>query len=63
MKKLLLIAFAGTLALNVYAEGDVDDEEVYQGIITECGTIHQIPSNATLEEIEYYINKYTKEDC
>ena len=63
MKKLLLIAFAGTLALNVYAEGDVDDEEVYQGIITECSAIHQIPSNATPEEIEYYINKYTKEDC
>lgn len=64
MKKLfstvtLLMAFA----FSAFAgEPDTEDHEG-SFVITDCGTIHQIPSDISDEERCALLDKFTVEDC
>lgn len=65
MKKLfstitLLMAFASSAFAG---EPDTEDHYDAQFIVTDCGTEHQIPANATEEEACRLLDEYTKKDC
>lgn len=67
MKKL----FSSLVMLTVFSicafagEGrdDPDDHYDAQYVITDCGTIHEIPADATQDEACDYLEQYTEEDC
>lgn len=48
-----------------FADGPDDTEDHYdaQFIITDCGTVHQIPADSTEEEACRLLDEYTKKDC
>jgi len=54
MKKLFLMAMLAIVATSMDAK---------QYIITECGTVHAIDDDATSQEIEEAIDRWTAEDC
>lgn len=55
MKKYLL--FFALIALTYAAV------EISQAIITDCGTVHQIPDSATAEEACMLLDSWSKKDC
>lgn len=56
MKKMILCALV-TLATAAYAQ------EMPQFIITDCGTIHQIPDDATVDEACDWLDFWSSIDC
>lgn len=61
MKKVLLL-FGMLLATNVGVAKD-GDVETYQAIITDCGTVHQIPAGCSVDLACALLNYYSKKDC
>ncbi len=58
MKKyLLLFALIALTSLSYAAV------EISQAIITDCGTVHQIPDCATAEEACMLLDSWSKKDC
>lgn len=57
MKKLFLCAAITLLTSAANAE------EMPQYIITDCGTIHQIPDNATTDEACDWVDYWSSVDC
>lgn len=58
MKKyLLFFAFIALTSLSYAAV------ETYQAIVTDCGTMHQIPDCATAEEACMLLDAWSKKDC
>lgn len=55
MKKVLLVVVLVLGAISVKADPQV--------IITDCGTVHQIPDDATVEEAIKELDKWSKKDC
>ena len=58
MKKYLL--FFALIALTSLSYAAV---EISQAIITDCGTVHQIPDSATAEEACMLLDSWSKKDC
>ncbi len=59
MKKMFLfIVLCMGIAAYTYAE-----KVAMQYIITDCGTVHQIPSNSTEDEALYEYFLYSTIDC
>lgn len=61
MKKVLLL-FGMLLAANVGVAKD-GDVETYQAIITDCGTVYQIPAECSVDQACWFLDHYTKIDC
>lgn len=57
MKKLFLCAAVAFVAAGAYAA------MMPQFIITECGTVHQIPSDSTVDEAVDALDYWTEQDC
>lgn len=58
MKKLILCAMV-SLATTMYAQ----QETFKQCIITDCGTVHEIPADSTPEEAIAWLDFWTSIDC
>ena len=58
MKKRIL-SIACVMAFASYATA----EEMPQAIITDCGTIHQIPSDSTVDDAIGWIDFWSVIDC
>lgn len=50
------------LAANVGVAKD-GDVETYQAIITDCGTVYQIPAECSVDQACWFLNHYTEIDC
>lgn len=57
MKKILCIFALASIGIAGFAE------HLYQFIVTECGTVHQIKDNATIDEAIDAIDYWTAIDC
>lgn len=55
MKKVLLVVALVLGAISVKADP--------QAVITDCGTVHQIPDDATVEEAIKLLNYWASIDC
>ncbi len=62
MKK-ILFSFLFLCAFSLTASAEKETPIVAQYIITDCGTVHQIATNATNAEILDAIDEYSAEDC
>lgn len=66
MKKIL---FSAMLALATFASVYADDTEDHGGdydaqyIITDCGTVHEIPANSTDDEACDWLDYWSDKDC
>lgn len=63
MKKTFLFGILALGAINVKAMNTENTNIDAQAIMTECGTIHQISKNATVEEAIAAIDYWTSVDC
>lgn len=64
MKKTILFFAFVSIALATYADQNSTTEGVdAQYIITDCGTVHEIPANSTAEEACDLLDKYSEKDC
>lgn len=65
-KKIILLALVTLCLSTLYGTTSAvpeNDEPRFNVIVTECGTDHQIPPCATVEETLKYMDDYTKKDC
>lgn len=51
------------LALIVLTSLSYAAVEISQSIITDCGTVHQIPDDATVEDACMLLDSWSKKDC
>lgn len=66
MKKLLSsLVLLSAFSVSAFAGNGDDTEDHYdaQYVITDCGTVHEIPADSTEDEACDYLEKYTKKDC
>ena len=67
MKKLFsALVMLTAFSICAFANDGKDDTEDHfdaQYVITDCGTVHKIPADATEEEACDYQEQYTEEDC
>lgn len=57
MKKIFLCAVIAFVATATYAKEDI------QRIITDCGTVHTIPNDATEREACEWLDYWSNVDC
>lgn len=57
MKKFLFVFVLASIGIAGIAE------QLPQFIITECGTVHKIKDNATIDEAIAEIDRWTEIDC
>lgn len=62
MKRFLFI-FTILLVTSAYASAEDLDAQDGQAVVTECGTVHEISGDATLDEAIDALDYYTKKDC
>ncbi len=55
MKKIFLIALLACPAMGAFASP--------QYVITDCGTVHRIADNATMDQAVEALNRFSEEDC
>lgn len=66
MKKLVssLVLLSAFSVCAFAGEGeDTDDHYDAQYVITDCGTVHEIPADATDDEACDYLEEYTEKYC
>ncbi len=66
MKKLFLATACLLCSFAVNATPEEEQQEApiaAQYIVTECGTVHQVSLDASVEEIIWAIDHYTQLDC
>ena len=57
MKKFLLCSAVTLIASVAFASSTP------QYIITDCGTVYQIPDNASSDDACHYVDVYSNKDC
>lgn len=58
MKKIILLTTC-LFSMVTYASAKLDA----RAVITDCGTVHQIPTNCTDAESAFWLDYYTEQDC
>ena len=64
MTKSIFVVALALVGFCVQAHADNGGNDVAaQFIITDCGTVHQIATDATADEAVDAIDRYSREDC
>ena len=64
MKKILFCLAAFMLLPLSFAVAQPNGDPIdCQYVITDCGTVHQIPKDATVDEACKKLDEYTEADC
>lgn len=63
MKRKVLFLLALATSYAAQANAATNDEVAGQYIVTDCGTVYKIPTNATSDQAASLIDLYSEIDC